>query len=194
MHHQFRAVVRSTADARAARPATRVAADGELLFEALATRRADTLRIFIICQLVQHDSRATARAFLAHVRVLRACRGAVPEAGWLVGIAGAVVRELARGTAHELRETAPAPGGAATGLAALAPCDRLRVAHRLSAHLASLGDELHDLLLLVAMDELSIDDAGLLLRLPVETAHKRLDRATRALDRRLHPAPQRAAA
>jgi DNA-directed RNA polymerase specialized sigma24 family protein len=194
MHHQLRTVVRSSAHENASRTAGRTA-DSDILFEALAVRRANTLRAFVIARLAEYGGGvAIARAFLAHARNLRTSRGAVPEAIWLVGVAGGAVRELAHGTARQLRETALAPARLETGLRSLATSDQLRVARRLSAQFESLSDELHDLLLLVAMGEMSIDDAGLLLGRPLDAASRRIERAMRVLRHRLHPTLGRAAA
>ena len=194
MHHHLRAVVRSSAHRDASHPASRTG-ESDLLFEALAARRADTLRTFVIGQLAQHGGGgALARAFLQHARALRAGRGAVSEATWLVGVAGGVARELARGAARQLHEAASAPGRAAADLGSLEARDQSCVARRLSAQFAALSDELHDLLLLVATDAMSIDDAGLLLALPLEVANERLDRAIRALKHRLPAIFQRAVA
>ena len=193
MHHHLRAVVRSPARRDESHPACR-ADESDILFEALAARRADTLRTFVIGQLAQHGGGvALARAFLQHARTLRAGRGAVSEATWLVGVAGGVARELARGAARQLHEATLASGRAAAEPGSQAGHDQLCVARRLSAQFAALSDELHDLLLLVATDAMSIDDAGVLLALPLEIANERLDRAIRALKHRLPAAFQRAA-
>ena len=193
MHHHLRAVVRSPTRRDESHPACR-ADESDILFEALAARRADTLRTFVIGQLAQHGGGvALARAFLQHARTLRAGRGAVSEATWLVGVAGGVARELARGAARQLHEATLASGRAAAEPGSQAGHDQLCVARRLSAQFAALSDELHDLLLLVATDAMSIDDAGVLLALPLEVANERLDRAIRALKHRLPAAFQRAA-
>lgn len=194
MHHQFRAVVRSPANKNASHSAA-PAADSDILFEAIAVRRADTLRAFVIGQLAERiDGVAIARIFLAHARALRTSRGPVLEAAWLVGVAGGIARLLARETTRMLREAALDTPAMEAGLESLAPPDQLRVARRLSAQFECLSDELHDLLLLIAMGEMSIDDAGLLLARPREAAGRRIDRAMRVLRHRLHPALGRTAA
>lgn len=194
MHHQFRAVVRSSDHENASHTASHFA-NSDILFEILAVRRADTLRAFVIGRLAEHgDGVAIARLFLAHARALRTSRGAVLEAAWLVGVAGGVARQLAREAARLLREAAPDPAATETNLDSLAGPDQLRVARRLSAQFECLSDELHDLLLLVAMGDMSIDDAGLLLGQPREAAGRRIDRAMRVLRHRLHPALGRTAA
>jgi DNA-directed RNA polymerase specialized sigma24 family protein len=194
MHHRLRTVVRSSAHGNASRAVSR-AAESDSLFEALAMRRADTLRAFVIGRLAEYGGGlAIARAFLAHARALRISRGAVPEASWLVGVAGGVARELAHGAAQQMQKAALAPAQKAADPGPLALPDQLRIARRLSAQFQSLSDELHDLLLLVAMGEMSIDDAGLLLGRPLDAASRRLERAMRVLRHRLHPTLGRAAA
>src|ERR1700753_2618945 len=88
MHHHLRAVVRSPARRDESPPACR-ADESDNLFEALAARRADTLRTFVIGQLAHHGGGvALARAFLQHARALRVGRGAVSEGTWRAGLAG----------------------------------------------------------------------------------------------------------
>jgi hypothetical protein len=179
MHHPLRAVVRSCA--QGARPAPPEAADEDAgaPFVDRVARCAGALQAFIIGAFAEGDGgRTAALAFLRIARARRAVTGARGEAAWLLGIAAVLSRELA----CPPDDRAPRPAG------------RLHILRRVSARLALFSDDLHDLLLLVALDALSIDDAGLLLPLPARLAARRIDHALRALQHQARPAPPLAAA
>jgi DNA-directed RNA polymerase specialized sigma24 family protein len=153
-------------------------------FSAVVAQRVDALRTFVICQLAGQDGGAVnARTFLEMSHGHLAVHGEQAHAAWLFGLAARVAHELARN----------ATGRRAFSVRALSATDQLRVARGVSVKLAALSETQHDALLMAAMEEISIDDVGILLSLPVDIVRGRLDRAQRALDERVHPFLQRAA-
>jgi DNA-directed RNA polymerase specialized sigma24 family protein len=150
------------------------------LQEALAAQR-DALRRFIVLQLTPADGGAlSAHAFVTESRAVLRDRGLREHATWQFGLAASIVWEMSRAAARQLH------GG---GLQALSDAERRRVEDRLRIRLATLDDDVRDLLLAVAMHALSMDQAGLLLTRPIAAAR---DRVARAL-RRLHDPAQVAA-
>jgi RNA polymerase sigma factor (sigma-70 family) len=128
----------------------------------------------------------TADVFLAliqHASGYRAERGNV--LAWVYGIARNVVAEQGRTRARDLRVQSRVRGRALLDDASL-----LRVEERLDAEaaarttllaLAALGDADRQILELVAIDELSLEDAATHLRIEPGAARVRLHRARRRL-------------
>ena len=186
MESTLSAAVRSTSIAR-----DEAVPGADCRFATIVARQAGTLDAFVAGGLAERDGGPVgADTFLAMSRARLAARGTEAHAAWLFGVCINVARELARTAARRLGDALD-PQGRRTPDAA----DRLRVARRVSARLSTLRNgDLHDALLLVAMDEISIDDAALLPSLPAGTVRSRLARGRRALDGRLHPTLLRAAA
>ena len=182
MHSSLPAAIRSTEIAR-----DEAARHDVPRFASIVADHAESLRVFVASHLAEHVGGAVdAGALLEVSRARLAAHGAEAHAAWLFGVCINVAREIARAAARHLGETADA--------AMLLAADQLRVVRRVSPRLATVGDDLHDALLLAATGEMSIDDAALLPSLPAVLVRSRLDRALRTLDRRLQPMLQRAAA
>jgi DNA-directed RNA polymerase specialized sigma24 family protein len=183
MQHHLQAVVRSLEPRPACiHAAAPIAVDEETLQQAMATQR-DALRRFIVLQLVPaQDGALNAHAFIAESRRVLRERGELAHAAWQFGIAATIAVELARATVREL--AGPAASGV-RGLEGLSRVGRRRAAERLAAAFAGLGDDLRDLMLAVALRELSLDEAGMLLTQRLTVTRARTARAVRALGRHL---------
>lgn len=130
----------------------------------------------------------TQQAFFEASRTISTFRGESAFSTWLYGIAMNLVRNhLSRAPHRRFRFE---DEGALDRVAchAAGPEERLAGVERLSAlerQLAALPDEMRQVLWLVAVDELSYEDAAVMLSVPIGTVRSRVSRARSTLRTRL---------
>ncbi|WP_142848262.1 RNA polymerase sigma factor [Telmatospirillum sp. J64-1] len=128
------------------------------------------------------------QTFVEAFRALSSFRGQAELSTWLLGIAMNLVRNYLSRAPHRryefvsddvLEETAGSDHGPAE---AAAYSQALR---QLGDELAVLPEELRQVLMLVAVDGISYDDAAAMLAIPIGTVRSRLSRARATLKERL---------
>ena len=128
------------------------------------------------------------QAFVEAYKAMATFRGESKMSTWLYGIAMNLVRNYLNRAPHRVREyesddVLEGLPDAADGPEALA--ERAQAMRRLSAQIAELSPELQQILMLVAVDGLSYDEAAVMLEIPVGTVRSRLFRAREAIKERL---------
>lgn len=159
-------------------------------FATLVAERQGYLYNFIL-RHIGHPTDAEELAQQTFVEAYRArssFRGQSQLSTWLLGIAMNLVRNYLSRAPHrryqfvtdEVLEATPSAGKSPSEEAAYAQAlDQLRV------ELESLPDELRQVLLLVAVDGISYDEAAGMLAIPIGTVRSRLSRARSTLRQRL---------
>ncbi len=140
-----------------------------------------------------HDAEDLAQqAFVEAARTYASFRGDSQLSTWLYGIAMNLVRHhLTRSRRHLVHlEGHPQGDEALADIAAdtAAPdvrCDHAQLVRHLQADLQTLMPEMREVLLLVALDDLSYEEAAATLALPVGTVRSRVSRARAHLRRRM---------
>lgn len=164
--------------------------DAEVLFRDLVKEHWTRLHRFIIKNIGnQSDAEdLTQQAFTEAVRSLESFRGQSELSTWLYGIAMNLVRNYLARAPHrrfdftddsELEHSASEQPN---------PEEQAEHTQRLGALAAALEDlppRMREVLLMVAVDELSYEDAAVLLTVPVGTVRSRLSRARAALRAKL---------
>ncbi len=174
----------------AALPARGPDAALDAVFRPLVAEHRERLVRFVLRHVGHpHDAEDLAQqAFVEAARTYAKFRGDSQLSTWLYGIAMNLVR-------HHLTRRAPRqlqPEGdealAELVAEAAAPdvcCDHGQLVRHLQADLQALMPEMREVLLLVALDELSYEEAAATLALPVGTVRSRVSRARAQLRRRM---------
>jgi RNA polymerase sigma-70 factor (ECF subfamily) len=128
------------------------------------------------------------QAFVEAYKAMSSFRGESKMSTWLYGIAMNLVRNYLNRAPHRVREyesddVLEGLPDAGDGPEALA--ERGQAMRRLSEQIAELSPELQQILMLVAVDGLSYDEAAVMLEIPVGTVRSRLFRAREAIKERL---------
>ena len=128
------------------------------------------------------------QAFIEAYKAMATFRGESKLSTWLYGIAMNLVRNYLNRAPHRVREyesddVLEGLPDAADGPEALA--ERSQLIERLSSQISELSSELQQILMLVAVDGLSYDEAAVMLEIPVGTVRSRLFRAREQIKERL---------
>ena len=128
------------------------------------------------------------QAFIEAYKAMATFRGESKLSTWLYGIAMNLVRNYLNRAPHRVRQyesddVLEGLPDAADGPEALA--ERSQLIERLSSQISELSTELQQILMLVAVDGLSYDEAAVMLEIPVGTVRSRLFRAREQIKERL---------
>lgn len=170
--------------------ATSTAGDREVLFRNLLETHQTRLYRFIIRNIGNSTDAEdlTQQAFMEAVRSFQSFRGESELSTWLYGIAMNLVRNHLSRAPH--RRYCFDDESALDGTASAAPgpsemLEQSQTVHHLEAAMSELPQSMRDVLVLVAVDELTYEEAAALLTIPVGTVRSRLSRARTALRSRL---------
>lgn len=133
----------------------------------------------------------TQQAFLEAAAAIESFRGGSELSTWLYGIAMNLVKNHLSRAPH--RRYTFDTEDALEGMESAQPDPSEQLMHTqsiiaLQHEISDLPQEMRDVLLLVALDELSYEEAALLLAIPVGTVRSRLSRARSTLRQRLQDA------
>ncbi len=160
--------------------------DRDPLFRSLVETHRHRLYRFII-KNIGHSGDAedlTQQAFMEAVRAYETYRGESELSTWLYGIAMNLVRNYLSRAPHRRYDFGTDEELAAMPSDATSPDDALSGSQQmqhLQQALAELPQSMQDVLMLVAVDELSYEEAAVLLMVPVGTVRSRLSRARHSL-------------
>jgi len=164
--------------------------DTEHLFRQLVSEHRNNLYRFVLRQIGRSDDAQdiTQQAFVEAARSLETFRGDAQVSTWLYGIAMNLVRNYLSRAPHRVREYVSEEVLEDVPAAQPDPSEQAQWSQamkRLSAALAELPEDMRSVLLLVAVDELSYEEAATMLSIPVGTVRSRVSRARTALRKRL---------
>ncbi len=160
--------------------------DQEVLFRDLIDQHQRRLYRFVIKYIDHPDDAAdiTQQAFVEAARTIASFRGDSKLSTWLFGIAMNMVRNYLSRAPHRVYkfETDDVLGSVAGN--ALDPSDSLeqkQIIKLLEVAFSDLPDEMSEVLGLVAIDEISYQDAADILSIPLGTVRSRVSRARAVL-------------
>ena len=162
----------------------------DVVFKDLLTRHRDRLYRFVL-RHIGHAAEAedlAQQAFVEAARTYENFRGESQLSTWLYGIAMNLVRNhLSRSPqrVYQWEDEGALDNTAATGANPEQQCAMTELVRLLERELADLMPEMREVLLLVAMDDLSYEDAAELLSVPIGTVRSRVSRARSHLRRRM---------
>lgn len=170
--------------------------DQEQLFRTLVDAHSNRLYHFILKHIGNpSDAEDLAQqTFVEAVHSYRAFRGDSQLSTWLYGIALNLVRNhLSRAPSLKyefadesaLEDMAADPHGPGSGGNPEKQLEQAQMLRHLQSAMDDLPTHMRDLLLLVAVDDLSYEEAAVFLTIPVGTVRSRLSRARAALNTRL---------
>jgi RNA polymerase sigma factor (sigma-70 family) len=162
----------------------------EKLFRDLVAQHGERLQAFVLRHIGHPDEAAdiAQQAFVEAAAAISRFRGDSQLSTWLYGIAMNLVRNYLSRAPQRVHKfetddaLADLPDG---GAEPDEQFDRTRAIERLTAELASLPAEMREVLLLVAVEEVSYEEAATLLAIPVGTVRSRVFRARAALKERM---------
>lgn len=165
-------------------------ANTETIFRDLVAQHQDRLYRFVFRHIGQatEAEELAQQAFAEAARTYAAFRGESQLSTWLYGIAMNLVRNhLARSPQRlyafedeEVLEQVAAPVATPEE-----QCDMTQLIRMLETELDELMPEMREVLMLVAMDDMSYEDAAELLSVPIGTVRSRVSRARAHLRRRM---------
>lgn len=160
--------------------------DVEALFKQLVTKHRTRLYRFVIRHIGQPEDAddIAQQAFAEAARTIERFRGESELSTWLYGIAMNLVRNYLNRAPHRVHqfESEDAlldlrmPDGDPSEIVA-----RQQTMKRLVASMQELPTEMQQVLTLVAVEEISYEDAATILSVPIGTVRSRLSRARAAL-------------
>ena len=162
----------------------------EILFRELVNQHRDRLYRFVL----RHIGHATdaedlaQQAFAEAARTYEAFRGESQLSTWLYGIAMNLVRNhLSRAPhrVHQFEEESALDDMPSPGADPELQCDHGQLLRMLQDELNELMPEMREVLLLVALEDMSYEDAAELLSVPIGTVRSRVSRARTQLRRRM---------
>lgn len=160
--------------------------DQEILFRDLIDQHQRRLYRFVIKYIDHPDDAAdiTQQAFVEAARTIASFRGDSKLSTWLFGIAMNMVRNYLSRAPHRVYkfETDDVLGSVAGN--SLDPSDSLeqkQIIQLLEVAFSDLPDEMSEVLGLVAIDEISYQDAADILSIPLGTVRSRVSRARAVL-------------
>lgn len=167
-----------------------VAEDRDTLFRNLVQSHGIRLHRFIVKNIGNRDdaSDMTQQAFLEAVRSFENYRGQSELSTWLYGIAMNLVRNYLARAPHrryEFTDDAELEQIHSDGLSPEDAIDQAQHLRHLHDAMAELPESMRAVLLLVAVDEMSYEEAAALLTVPVGTVRSRVSRARAALKLKL---------
>jgi RNA polymerase sigma factor (sigma-70 family) len=162
----------------------------ERLFRDLLDQHRDRLYRFVLRHIGQETEaeELAQQAFVEAARTYENFRGESQLSTWLYGIAMNLVRNhLSRSPQRLYRfeddsSLDELPGA---GFDPEEQCDRIELVRMLERELGGLMPEMREVLLLVALEDMSYEDAAELLALPIGTVRSRVSRARSHLRRRM---------
>ncbi|WP_009522043.1 RNA polymerase sigma factor [Imbroritus primus] len=175
-------------DEQGAPPMT--AGDREILFRNLLETHQNRLYRFIIRNIGNPSDAEdlTQQAFVEAVRSFQSFRGESELSTWLYGIAMNLVRNHLSRAPHRrfgFDDESALDGTASESPGPAEKLEQSQHVKHLEAVMAELPQSMRDVLVLVAVDELTYEEAAALLTIPVGTVRSRLSRARAALRSRL---------
>lgn len=170
--------------------ATMSAADRDKLFRQLVDAHQKRLYRFILRNVGNStDAEDLAQqAFAEAVRSFVTFRGESELSTWLYGIAMNLVRNFLSRSPHRLYHFETDEGLADTEHNSRSPAEQVesdQVLTRLQAELQELPKDMREVLLLVAVEDFSYEDAASMLSIPIGTVRSRVARARLALRNRM---------
>lgn len=164
--------------------------DRETLFRNLVQSHGTRLHRFIVKNIGNRDEAhdMTQQAFLEAVRSFESYKGQSELSTWLYGIAMNLVRNHLSRAPHRRYEFTDDSELAHVMCDSLSPDEATAQSEHLQhlqAAMAELPQSMQDVLLMVAVDEMSYEEAAALLTVPVGTVRSRLSRARAALKDKL---------
>jgi len=130
----------------------------------------------------------TQQAFVEAAQSFATFKGQSELSTWLYGIAMNLVRNYLSRSPHRRYAFEGEEALAETSCLRPTPFDQLAQSETIQAlerALSELAPEMRDVLLLVGLDELSYEDAAVMLSIPIGTVRSRVSRARSALRKRL---------
>jgi RNA polymerase sigma factor (sigma-70 family) len=164
----------------------KVTPDSEQLFRKLVREHEQRLYRFVLKHIGHSDDAEdiAQQAFVEAARAYSTFRGESELSTWLYGIAMNLVRNYLSRAPHRVHqfETEEALEEHADGQATPdEQAERMQMVAHLSRELEALPAEMREVLLLVALEELSYEEAAALLSIPIGTVRSRVSRARTAL-------------
>jgi RNA polymerase sigma factor (sigma-70 family) len=165
----------------------------EALFRQLVHEHQRKLYRFVV-KNIGHGTEAeeiTQQAFVEAAKAYESFRGASELSTWLYGIAMNLVRNHLSRAPHRRYQFEDEEALAGIGSDKPDPSEQLAQSQMIAAlqrELEALPAEMREVLLLVALDELSYEDAAVMLSIPVGTVRSRVSRARGTLRKRLEAA------
>jgi len=162
----------------------------DLVFRDLLARHRDRLYRFVL-RHIGHATEAedlAQQAFAEAARTYESFRGESQLSTWLYGIAMNLVRShLSRSPQRRYRfeDESALDDTPSSGADPELQCSMNQLVRLLDRELEGLMPEMREVLLLVAMDDMSYEDAAALLCVPIGTVRSRVSRARSHLRRRL---------
>ncbi|MBW7899937.1 MAG: RNA polymerase sigma factor [Rhodocyclaceae bacterium] len=181
------------ADPDAANAEKDAAADKHILFKELVQQHQTRLYRFIVKNIGYGTDAEdlTQQAFVEAAKAYETFRGASEFSTWLYGIAMNLVRNYLSRAPHRrytFEDEQVLDGVATNGpdpSEQLAQSQAVRILQR---EIDALPASMRDVLLLVALDEVSYEEASVMLSIPVGTVRSRVSRARATLRRRMEAA------
>ncbi len=177
----------------AAQPITPVDVPVEAVFRDLLTRHRDRLYRFVL-RHIGHATEAeelAQQAFAEAARTYQSFRGDSQLSTWLYGIAMNLVRNHLSRSPQRLYQWEDESALDDTASPTADPeqqCAMNELVRLLERELDGLMPEMREVLLLVAMDDMSYEDAAALLSVPIGTVRSRVSRARSHLRQRMQRA------
>ncbi len=167
-----------------------MSAEDEALFRQLVQVHQGRLYRFIVKHIGWGSDAEdlTQQAFVEAARSYATFKGASELSTWLYGIAMNLVRNYLSRSPHRRYTFEGDDALSETSCARPDPFEQLALSESVRAlekALAELAPEMRDVLLLVAYEELSYEDAAVMLSIPVGTVRIRVSRARSSLRKRL---------
>jgi len=164
--------------------------DDEALFRQLVRSHQGRLYRFIVKHIGWGSDAEdlTQQAFVEAARSYATFKGASELSTWLYGIAMNLVRNYLSRSPHRRYTFEGDDVLSETSCARPDPFEQLSLSESVRAlekALAELAPDMRDVLLLVALDELSYEEAAVMLSIPVGTVRSRVSRARSSLRKRL---------
>lgn len=160
--------------------------DTERLFKQLVLQHRTRLQRFVLRHIGHPDDAddIAQQAFSEAARTIERFRGESELSTWLYGIAMNLVRNYLNRAPHRLHRFETDAGLSELPAAEGDPTDivaRQQMLERLTEALNELPEEMQEVLTLVAVQELSYEEAAAILSVPVGTVRSRLSRARASL-------------
>ncbi len=171
-------------------PVAQLSPEDEAIFRQLVQAHQGRLYRFIVKHIGWGTDAEdlTQQAFVEAARSLSTFKGASELSTWLYGIAMNLVRNYLSRAPHRRYAFEGDDVLAETSCARPDPFEQLSLSESVRAlekALAELAPDMRDVLLLVALDELSYEEAAVMLSIPVGTVRSRVSRARSSLRKRL---------
>lgn len=174
-------------------PVSPAVGNSEALFRQLVHTHQKRLYRFVVKHIGWGSDAEdlTQQAFVEAAAAYATFRGSSELSTWLYGIAMNLVRNYLSRSPHrrfQFVEEEALDGSAAPGPDPARQMALSQTMVALQTALDALPPEMRDVLLLVALDELSYEDAAVMLSIPVGTVRSRVSRARATLRRRMDDA------